>query len=67
MKKVLHTYSEWCIWCGACVAIAPHLFKFNEKNKAFTHTQPINDWEWEEANDCIDSCPVEVISINEEE
>ncbi len=66
MTKKLCTDSDWCIWCGVCVAIAPELFKFNEKGKAYTSWQPKNENDWQDAEEAIKSCPVEVIYKEDE-
>lgn len=63
MKKVVIDQSG-CIGCGNCVAISPDVFQMNDEDLAEVYAQPndIND----EVLEAVDSCPTEVISIEEE-
>ena len=62
MKKI--KVNENCIGCGACTAIAPEYFEFNDEGYA----QPINK-EVEEINDDVieakEGCPTSAIEIEE--
>lgn len=56
-KKVVVDCSK-CIGCGACVAIAPETFDFDDEGLS----KVINSDLTEEANSALESCPVEAIS-----
>ena len=62
MKKI--KVNENCIGCGACTAIAPEYFEFNDEGYA----QPIIK-EVEEINDDVieakEGCPTSAIEIEE--
>ncbi len=46
--------SEQCIGCGACVAIAPENFDFNEEGMS----QVINEEATEKTVEALEACPV---------
>ena len=48
-----------CIGCGACVAIAPETFDFDDDGLS----KVINDAATEDARSACESCPVEAIAI----
>lgn len=54
-----------CISCGLCTEIAPHTFELDENNLSHV-INPTGDPE-EVIQEAIDSCPVEVISWEEDE
>lgn len=64
MKKI-KVNEEACIGCGACVAIDPLHFAFNDEGLS----HPINqeNLESQELASAIDSCPTSAISIGEAE
>ncbi len=51
-----------CIACGACVAIAPNNFDFNDDGLSSV----IGDDITEETRNAVDACPVYAIAIEEE-
>ncbi len=55
---------KWCIGCGACVAICPNIFDFDEEKKSYVKNQPENDSDIECVEQAKSACPVDVISIN---
>ncbi len=55
--------SDNCIWCGACIAICPEVFKFNDEWKSIPYNQPKNSQEKSSCIDATDWCPVWVIHI----
>jgi len=57
--------SEGCISCGACVAICPAVFEFNEENKSIVKKQPETAEEVECAKQSEAACPVMVIHVEE--
>ena len=52
-----------CIGCGACVAIAPETFDFDDEGLS----KVINDAVTEDAKSASESCPVEAITIENTE
>lgn len=48
-----------CIGCGACIAIAPENFEFNDKGIAIVVDDNIS----EETKEAAKFCPVEAIDI----
>jgi len=60
MKKI-KVSEEACIGCGACVAIDPEHFAFNDEGLS----HPINqeNQESEDLRNAIDSCPTSAISM----
>lgn len=62
MKKIVVS-KEKCIGCGACVAIDPEHFEFNDEGKS----TPIMNENLESANlmNAIESCPTSAISITD--
>ena len=64
MKKIIVDENR-CIGCGACVAIDNEHFDFDENG--LSHVIKEDNLETEELNNAIHSCPVNAISISEEE
>lgn len=64
MKKI-KVNQEACIGCGACVAIDPEHFNFNDEGLS----NPISNENLESENlkNAIESCPTTAISITEGE
>lgn len=58
-KVVVNT--DGCIGCGACMAICPKVFKYNDDFKSYVVAQPENESDRQDVQSCIDTCPVEVI------
>ena len=52
-----------CIGCGACVAIAPETFDFDDDGLS----KVINDAVTEDAKSASESCPVEAITVENTE
>lgn len=50
-----------CIGCGACVAIAPNNFDFNEEGLSTVIGEEVTD----ETRNAVDACPVYAITIEE--
>jgi len=51
--------NEDCIWCSACVAIAPDVFELNDEGKS--EVVELATYEEGEVNDAISACPVDAI------
>ena len=62
MKKI-NVSPEACIGCGACVAIDPIHFEFNDEG--LSHPVSNENLESVELANAIDSCPTSAISIIE--
>jgi len=62
-KQIASVNSEGCISCGACVAICPSVFKFNEQGKSYAANQPKDDAEIDCAKQAEAACPVDVITV----
>ncbi len=58
----LRVDQDKCIACGACVAIAPNNFDFNDDGLSTVIGDGITD----ETRNAIDACPVYAIAIEEE-
>lgn len=61
MKKVFVDESK-CIGCGACVAIDPENFDFNDEG----YSTVIDDTPNEKAQDALEACPVFAITIEDD-
>ncbi len=64
MKKI-NVSEEACIGCGACVAIDPEHFAFNDEG--LSHEISNENLESAELANAIDSCPTSAISIKDGE
>ncbi len=64
MKKII-VNEDACIGCGACVAIDPEHFAFNDEG--LSHSISTENLESEVLKSAIDSCPTSAISIKEVE
>lgn len=64
MKKII-VNSDACIGCGACVAIDPDHFAFNDEG--LSHATNSENLESEVLMSAIDSCPTSAISIKDVE
>ena len=62
MKKIT-VLTDQCIGCGACVGVDPEHFGFNEGG--LSHVISEENLESEALKDAIDSCPVGIISLEE--
>ena len=60
MEKV-KVDSERCIRCGACMAIAPETFDFDEEGASTVINEEVTD----EVRQAVDMCPVSAIEIEE--
>jgi len=66
MKKI-NVSEERCIGCGACVAIDPEHFEFNDNGKSSAITN--ENLESENLVNALESCPtsaIEMIEVEEE-
>ncbi len=52
--------NETCIWCSACVAIAPEVFELNEDWLSVVIAS--DSYNEEDVNNAISACPVDAIS-----
>lgn len=64
MKKI-NVSEERCIGCGACVAIDPEHFEFNDEGKSSVITN--ENLESENLVNAIESCPTSAIEMLEQE
>lgn len=64
MKKI-KVSQEACIGCGACVAIDPDHFAFNDEG--LSHPISMENLESQDLASAIDSCPTSAISMIESE
>ena len=64
MKKLV-VNTENCIGCGACVGIDRKHFDFNEDGLSYVISQ--EDLDLPSVTEAIESCPVQVISLEETE
>jgi len=63
MKK-LTLNTENCLGCGACVGIDPEHFDFNENYMSYVISE--ENLDSESLKDAIASCPVQIISLQED-
>lgn len=56
--------NEGCISCGACVAVCPEVFRFDDDGIAEAYADVGPEYE-STAKDARDGCPVSVIDIEE--
>lgn len=57
--------NENCIGCGTCITMCENVFKFNDDGFAEAKDEILTEKEVEEVNNTIQMCPVEAISIEE--
>lgn len=57
--------NENCIGCGTCIAMCEDVFKFNDDGFAEAKDEILTEKEVEEVKNTIQMCPVEAISIEE--
>lgn len=57
---MLNVDKEKCIACGTCTALCPQIFKMGEDGEAEVYNAEGDTAE--QAQMCIDSCPVQAIS-----
>lgn len=50
-----------CIFCEACIEIAPEHFMAEGSDHAYVARQPENDSEWALCKEAVENCPVEAI------
>jgi len=56
--------TEKCIGCGACVAIAPEIFEFNEKGFSRAKVSETDDKKLiEKAKEAAEACPAGAIEV----
>jgi len=63
----IYKVSDECISCRACVEVAGDNFAMNDDDIAFLKKQPIDISEKQLCDEAMDVCPVEAISVFEEE
>ena len=63
--KSINVNKDMCIGCGACVAIDPEHFDFDEEGKSSVKSNETLDSET--LTNAVESCPVGAISITEGE
>lgn len=56
---------DGCISCGYCVDTCPEVFRFADDGLAEAYAQPEDDAVTQRAEDCVEGCPVNVISYGE--
>ena len=54
---------DLCISCGICPAISPDLYKMDKDDKAIVLKGELADNELIEANEAVDSCPTNAITV----
>ena len=64
MKKI-NVSQERCIGCGACVAIDPEHFAFNDEGRSFALTS--ENLESSNLVNAMESCPTSAIEVMENE
>ncbi len=64
MKRIVVNSSN-CIGCGACIGIDPEHFAFNDDGVSSPLSQ--ENLESQNLQDAIASCPVAIISLEDEE
>lgn len=64
MKKV-KVNEDLCIACGACMSVAPDLFKFNEKGFSEAKKPVVND-DNKDAINGMEACPTGAIVLEDE-
>lgn len=62
MEKV-KVDTDRCIRCGACMAVAPDTFEFNDDGASTVINEEVTD----EVRQAVDMCPVSAIEIVEED
>lgn len=50
-----------CIFCGACIELAPENFASQNDEYAYIEKQPENESEEEQCQEAMGSCPVDAI------
>lgn len=48
-----------CIWCGACIQIAPEVFEYTEEY--LSKVKKLDNYEWKNVDDAIGACPTDAI------
>lgn len=63
MKKI-KVITDQCIGCGACIGIDNEHFDYNDDG--YSHVISNDNLDTEALQDAIESCPVQIISIEED-
>lgn len=58
---------DTCIGCGACQAICPFVFEYDDEGIMDVKTSEINDEIKDDVIDAMEGCPVEAIIVKEDE
>ena len=53
--------TDSCIGCGACTAIAPDVFDFNDDGLAVAKVETVEESLVNDVRDAIEGCPVNAI------
>jgi ferredoxin len=71
MTKYTWVDQDTCIACGACGAVAPDIFDYNDEGVAFVlldeneGTAEVPDELWDELEDASEGCPTESIKVSD--
>jgi len=65
MKRA-YVNPDLCIGCGLCVSLVPEVFRLNAEGVSEAYAETPED-KWEDVDEAVDSCPVNAISIQEED
>ncbi|HQB84828.1 MAG: Ferredoxin [Parcubacteria group bacterium ADurb.Bin247] len=64
MKKIIHD-RDACVGCGLCASVCPEYWTMSEDGKATLNSSALELEELGCMQDAVDSCPVQCISILE--
>ncbi|MGI6366085.1 MAG: ferredoxin [Bacillota bacterium] len=57
----LYVDQDLCISCGACIALCPDVFDWNDDEKAHVIVDPVPEDLEEDAREAQEACPTEAI------
>lgn len=57
---------DTCIGCGACQAICPLVFEYDDEGLMDVKTNEVNDEVKDDAIDAMEGCPVGAIEVEDE-
>lgn len=63
--KCIKVNQSACIGCGACVALAPEYFEFDDNGLSTAKVEEVEDKDIELVEDAASSCPVEAIEVSD--
>jgi ferredoxin len=61
MAVRLYVDQDLCISCGACIALCPDVFDWNDDEKAHVIVDPVPEDLEEDAREAQEACPTEAI------